>query len=116
MPDMADSRTPMAGLYRPPVRAASALVERRPPRSRSGQRQRGTAMPLTPIPAEAFTKIAVGIDRPEDVVVSPDGRVFASDHQCALAEIFPDGAFNRLGPRGGAPNGLNMDRPRPILL
>ncbi len=73
-------------------------------------------MPLTPIPAEAFTKIAVGIDRPEDVVVSPDGRVFASDHQCAVAEIFPDGAFKRLGPRGGAPNGLNMDRQGRILI
>ena len=73
-------------------------------------------MPLTPIPAEAFTKIAVGIDRPEDVVVGPDGRVFASDHQCAVAEIFPDGAFKRLGPRGGAPNGLNMDRQGRILI
>ena len=53
-------------------------------------------MPLAPIAPEAFEKIAVGIDRPEDVVVGPDGRVFASDHQCAVAEIFPDGAFKRL--------------------
>lgn len=66
-------------------------------------------MPLAPIPTEAFTKIAVGIDRPEDVVVGPDGRVFASDHQCAVAEIFADGSFKRMGPRGGAPNGINMD-------
>lgn len=66
-------------------------------------------MPLAPIPTEAFTKIAVGIDRPEDVVVGRDGRVFASDHQCAVAEILPDGSFQRMGPRRGAPNGINMD-------
>ena len=73
-------------------------------------------MPLTPIPTQAFQKIAVGIDRPEDVVVGKDGRVFASDHQCAVAEIFPDGSFKRLGPRGGAPNGLNMDRQGRVLI
>jgi gluconolactonase len=73
-------------------------------------------MPLAPIAPEAFEKIAVGIDRPEDVVVGPDGRVFASDHQCAVAEILPDGAFRRLGPKGGAPNGLNMDRQGRILI
>jgi gluconolactonase len=73
-------------------------------------------MSLAPIPTAAFAKIAVGIDRPEDVVVSKDGRVFASDHQCAVAEIFPDGSFRRLGPRGGAPNGLNMDREGRILI
>jgi gluconolactonase len=47
-------------------------------------------MPLAPIPTTAFEKIAVGIDRPEDVVVGRDGRVFASDHQCDVEEIFPD--------------------------
>jgi gluconolactonase len=73
-------------------------------------------MPLAPIPTEAFTKIAVGIDRPEDVVVGKDGRVFASDHQCAVAEIFPDGSFKRLGPKGGAPNGINMDPQGRILI
>ncbi|THD81879.1 MAG: hypothetical protein E7812_03460 [Phenylobacterium sp.] len=73
-------------------------------------------MPLTPIATEAFEKIAVGIDRPEDVVVGKDGRVFASDHQAAVAEIFPDGSFKRLGPKGGAPNGLNMDRQGRILI
>ncbi|HEV2532093.1 SMP-30/gluconolactonase/LRE family protein [Phenylobacterium sp.] len=73
-------------------------------------------MPLTPIPTSAFQKIAVGIDRPEDVVVGKDGRVFASDHQAAVAEIFPDGSFQRLGPKGGAPNGLNMDRQGRIII
>jgi gluconolactonase len=66
-------------------------------------------MTLRPIPTADFAKIAVGIDRPEDVVVGRDGRVFASDHQCAVAEIFADGSFKRLGPGRGAPNGINMD-------
>ncbi len=73
-------------------------------------------MPLSPIPPEAFTKIAVGIDRPEDVVVSRDGRIFASDHQCAVAEIFADGSFKRLGPKGGAPNGINLDAQGRVLI
>jgi gluconolactonase len=71
---------------------------------------------LTPIATADFRKIAIGIDRPEDVVVSKDGRVFASDHQCAVAEIFADGTFKRLGPKGGAPNGINMDRQGRILI
>lgn len=73
-------------------------------------------MLLSPIPISALAKVAVGIDRPEDVVVGPDGRVFASDHQCAVAEIFPDGSFKRMGPRGGAPNGINMDRQGRVLI
>ncbi|HSK38187.1 MAG TPA: SMP-30/gluconolactonase/LRE family protein [Arenibaculum sp.] len=68
------------------------------------------------IPTEAFRKIAVGIDRPEDVVVGKDGRVFASDHQCAVAEIHPDGTFTRMGPKGGAPNGINMDLQGRVLI
>jgi len=73
-------------------------------------------MPLAPIATSTFAKIAVGIDRPEDVVVGKDGRVFASDHQCAVAEIFPDGSFKRLGPKGGAPNGINMDPQGRVLI
>jgi gluconolactonase len=73
-------------------------------------------MPLAPIPADAFTKIAIGIDRPEDVVVGKDGRVYASDHQCAVAEIFPDGSFKRMGPKGGAPNGINIDRQGRVVI
>jgi gluconolactonase len=73
-------------------------------------------MTLQAIPTSAFAKIAVGIDRPEDVVVGKDGRVFASDHRCAVAEIHSDGSFTRLGPKGGAPNGINMDLQGRILI
>ncbi|KRB52138.1 SMP-30/gluconolactonase/LRE family protein [Phenylobacterium sp. Root700] len=73
-------------------------------------------MPLQTIALSALTKVAVGIDRPEDVVVAKDGRVFASDHQCAVAEILPDGSFRRMGPKGGAPNGINMDRQGRVLI
>ncbi|MBT9471297.1 MAG: SMP-30/gluconolactonase/LRE family protein [Pseudomonadota bacterium] len=73
-------------------------------------------MPLQTIAPSALTKVAVGIDRPEDVVVAKDGRVFASDHQCAVAEILPDGSFRRMGPKGGAPNGINMDRQGRVLI
>jgi gluconolactonase len=73
-------------------------------------------MALTPIPTRDFARIAVGIDRPEDVVVGKDGRVFASDHQCAVATILPDGSFKRLGPKGGAPNGINMDTAGRIVI
>jgi gluconolactonase len=77
---------------------------------------RRNTMPLAPIPLSAFEKIALGIDRPEDVVVGRDGRVFAADHQCAVAEILPGGALKRLGPRGGAPNGINMDAQGRIVI
>lgn len=73
-------------------------------------------MPIAPIPTSAVSKIAVGIDRPEDVVVGKDGRVFAADHQCAVAEIFPDGSFKRMGPQFGAPNGINMDLEGRIII
>lgn len=72
-------------------------------------------MPNWMVPQD-FSKIAVGIDRPEDVVVGKDGRVFASDHQCAVAEIHPDGSFTRMGPKGGAPNGINMDLQGRVLI
>jgi gluconolactonase len=68
------------------------------------------------IETAAFARIAEGIDRPEDVVVSRDGRIFASDHQCAVAEIHPDGSFTRLGPKGGAPNGINLDAQGRVLI
>ena len=67
-------------------------------------------MPLARLPLTHFTKVAEGIERPEDVVVGCDGRVFASVHRATVAQILPDGTFQLLGPKRGAPNGINIDR------
>lgn len=75
-----------------------------------------TTSRLARIPLASVSTIAVGIERPEDVVVGKDGRVFASDHLSAVAEIHPDGSFTRMGPRGGAPNGINMDTQGRIII
>jgi len=73
-------------------------------------------MPLQPIPLSSLRKIGVGLVRPEDVVVSRDGRVWASDQNSACAEILPDGSLRRVGKAGGAPNGINMDLDGNILI
>ena len=65
---------------------------------------------------EDFEKIATGIQRPEDVVVSKQGRVFASDHLGTVAEIHTDGSFTTMGPKGGAPNGINMDAQGRVII
>lgn len=66
-------------------------------------------MPLARIPLSDCRKIGVGVQRPEDVVVGRDGRVWASDQQSACAQILADGSLRRVGKAGGAPNGINMD-------
>jgi gluconolactonase len=73
-------------------------------------------MPLTPIALDSVRKLGIGLQRPEDVVVSRDGRVWASDQLSACAEILPDGSLRRVGNAGGAPNGINMDREGRILI
>jgi len=73
-------------------------------------------MPLAPIETSAMEKIGVGIARCEDVVVSKDGRVWASDQASACAEILPDGTLRRVGKAGGAPNGINMDAQGRIII
>ena len=50
-------------------------------------------MPLGKIPLSALTKKGVGLKRPEDVVVSRDNRVWASDEASACAEIQADGTL-----------------------
>jgi gluconolactonase len=66
-------------------------------------------MPLSSIPLSSCEKIGFGVQRPEDVVVGGDGRVWASDQRSACAEILPGGGLRRVGKAGGAPNGINMD-------
>ncbi len=73
-------------------------------------------MPLATIDISSMEKIAVGITRCEDVVISRDGKVWASDQQSACAEILPDGSLHRVGKAGGAPNGINMDAQGRIII
>ena len=73
-------------------------------------------MPLRPIALGDVRAIGHGVKRPEDVVVSRDNRVWASDQASACAEILPDGGLRRVGNAGGAPNGINMDALGRILI
>ena len=73
-------------------------------------------MPLTPIRKDQLSKVGVGAQRPEDVVVSRDGRVWLSDPESAAAEALPDGTLNRVGNAGGSPNGINMDAEGRIVI
>ncbi|MBI5503909.1 MAG: SMP-30/gluconolactonase/LRE family protein [Deltaproteobacteria bacterium] len=73
-------------------------------------------MPLSAIPLSSVTRFGLGLQRPEDVVVGADGRVWASDQASACAEIRPDGTLRRVGKAGGAPNGINMDRHGRIVI
>jgi len=72
---------------------------------------------LQPIPLSSLRKIGLGILRPEDVAVGPDGRVWASDANCACAEILPDGSLRRVGQLPvGCGNGINFDRQGRIVI
>jgi gluconolactonase len=73
-------------------------------------------MPLTPIPLSSCRKCGLGLQRPEDVVVGRDGRVWASDQRSACAQILADGSLRRVGNAGGAPNGINMDTHGRIII
>jgi gluconolactonase len=71
---------------------------------------------LAHIPLSTCRKLGVGVQRPEDVVVGRDGRVWASDQQSACAQLLPDGSLRRVGKAGGAPNGINMDAAGRIII
>lgn len=64
-------------------------------------------MALRPIPLSELEPVGEGLKRPEDVVVSRDGRVFVS-HQHEIAEIVPDGSLRVFGEDLGESNGINM--------
>jgi sugar lactone lactonase YvrE len=52
--------------------------------------------------------IGRGIERPEQVLVTRDGLVFASDKASAIARVHADGALQRIGRAGGEPNGIAL--------
>ena len=73
-------------------------------------------MALQQIDLASASKVAVGVKRPEDVVVARDGTVWLSDQTSACARLNSDGSITRVGRAGGAPNGINMDRQGRILI
>jgi sugar lactone lactonase YvrE len=50
------------------------------------------------------------LNRPESIVATPDGTLWASDKQAAVIRIDPDGTQTQVGEMGSEPNGLAMDR------
>ncbi|EFG78001.1 hypothetical protein HMPREF0591_2070, partial [Mycobacterium parascrofulaceum ATCC BAA-614] len=49
------------------------------------------------------------VERPEHVVVTADGRVYASDRGSAVAELVDEHTVRHLGHAGGEPNGIALD-------
>jgi hypothetical protein len=63
----------------------------------------------TTIRVNGLHAVGRGVDRPEQVVVAGDGRVFASDKASAVAEVFDENTVRRMGHAGGEPNGVALD-------
>jgi sugar lactone lactonase YvrE len=49
-----------------------------------------------------------GIERPEQVLVTREGDVYASDKGSAVAQIQSEGGLRRIGRAGGEPNGIAL--------
>ncbi len=60
------------------------------------------------ISVSGLEPVGRGLDRPEHVLVTPEGRVLASDRASAVAEVRADGTLGRLGAAGGEPNGFDV--------
>jgi gluconolactonase len=71
---------------------------------------------LRPVALTALQKIGDGLNRPEGVIVSRDGRAFASDRDSSVALIRPDGTLKRMGAANGVPAGLAMDKQGRVLV
>jgi sugar lactone lactonase YvrE len=57
-----------------------------------------------------------GLQRPETVLVTRGGEVYASDKDSAVAEILADGSLRRIGKAGGEPNGIAVDASGQFLI
>jgi sugar lactone lactonase YvrE len=60
--------------------------------------------------------IGHGIERPEQVLVTRDDRVYASDKASAVARVRRNGELQRIGHAGGEPNGIAMQGDGSILI
>jgi sugar lactone lactonase YvrE len=67
------------------------------------------------IRVDNLTPIGRGINRPEQVLVTADGRVLASDKDSAVAEVTGDNVRG-IGDAGGEPNGISMSQDGRVLI
>jgi sugar lactone lactonase YvrE len=68
------------------------------------------------IPLSAITWVGEGLRRPECVLTTAKGEVFAGDHHCGIAEIGKPKRDITGAPPGFLPNGVAMRRDRNFLL
>lgn len=68
----------------------------------------GRATPPTPLALKDFTLVRDGLDAPEGIASSPDGRLFVSNGGGAIGVLGQDGALRQIG-RPLAPNGVAVD-------
>ena len=75
-------------------------------------------MPVRPFELSELTIWGEGLERPEDVAVGRDGRVYATDPHVGAREILPDGTLRSVGETvfPGCCNGISMDLDNRILL
>jgi sugar lactone lactonase YvrE len=59
-----------------------------------------------PLKISSLRPVARGVNRPEDVLLLPDGRIGMSDMDFAVALLSSAGELQRIGKAGGSPNGL----------
>jgi len=64
---------------------------------------------MSAIHIDALGAIGHGIERPEQVLIARDGRVYASDRASAVARVLPSGVLERMGHAGGEPNGIALN-------
>lgn len=75
-------------------------------------------MPLRTIELSELEVVGRGLERPEDVAISRDGRVYATDPHVGAREILPDGSLRSICEIEfpGCCNGISMDLDDRILL
>ena len=66
------------------------------------------ARPPAPLAVSDFVAVLTGLDHPEGVAATPDGRLFLSSNAGAISVVDRDGTLRQIG-RPLAPNGVAID-------
>ena len=75
----------------------------------------GGTVPPKPLSLTDFTLVRDGLDAPEGIASSPDGRLFVSNGGGAIGVIERDGTLRQIG-KPLAPNGVAVDRQGRIIV